>query len=105
MGTGFADKKRCVVLKTYGARECAPTFTLMPATSTSMLSVQVLGFESIRLLTQHDRLVCDFCSCRFLFIRPALCPQLPLDSTSRWTSRRVGTNSSPYRACRRLDFV
>ena len=35
------------------------TFTLMPAAFTSMLSVQVLGFEDIGLLTQHGCLVCD----------------------------------------------
>jgi len=34
----------------------------MPAAYTSVLSVQVLGFGDIRLLTQHDRLVCDSCS-------------------------------------------
>jgi len=38
------------------------TFTLMPAAFTSVLSVQVSGFEDIGLLTQYDRLVCDFCS-------------------------------------------
>jgi hypothetical protein len=34
----------------------------MPAAFTSVLSVQVSGFEDIGLLTQYDRLVCDFCS-------------------------------------------
>jgi hypothetical protein len=38
------------------------TFTLMPAASTSAVSVQVLGFEDIGLLTHCDRLICDFCS-------------------------------------------
>ena len=38
------------------------TFTLIPATYTSVLSVQESGFEDIGLLTQYDRLVCDFCS-------------------------------------------
>src|SRR5210317_1205117 len=38
------------------------TFTLMPAASTSVLSVQVSGFEDNGLLTQYDRLICDFCS-------------------------------------------
>lgn len=38
------------------------TFTLMPAEFTSVLSVQVSGFEDIGLLTKYDRLVCDFCS-------------------------------------------
>jgi hypothetical protein len=41
-----------------------------------MFSVQLLDFEDIRLLIQHDRLVCDSCSsgqrfaCGFLQIRP-----------------------------------
>jgi hypothetical protein len=35
------------------------TFTLMPAAFTSVLSVQVSGFEDIGLLTQYDRLVCE----------------------------------------------
>jgi len=41
----------------------------MPAASTTMLSVQVSDFEDIRLLIQHRRLVCDFCSSgqRFAF--------------------------------------
>ena len=45
------------------------TFTLMPAASTSAVSVQVPGFEDIGLLTHCDRLVCDFCSSgqRFAF--------------------------------------
>ena len=38
------------------------TFTLMPAAFTSVLSVQVSGFEDIGLLTQYDRLIYDFCS-------------------------------------------
>ena len=38
------------------------TFTLMPAASTSAVSVQVPGFEDIGLLTHCDRLICDFCS-------------------------------------------
>ena len=38
------------------------TFTLMPAASTSAVSVQVSGFEDLGLLTHGDRLVCDFCS-------------------------------------------
>lgn len=36
--------------------------TLMPAAYTSAASVQVPGFEDMRLLTHGDRLVCDFCS-------------------------------------------
>ena len=52
------------------------TFTLIPAAYTTVPSVQVSGFEDIRLLTQHDPLVCDFCSsgqcfaCGFLQIPP-----------------------------------
>ena len=38
------------------------TFTLMPAASTSAVSVQVPGFEDIGLLTRCDRLICDFYS-------------------------------------------
>jgi hypothetical protein len=38
------------------------TFTLIPAASTSTVSVQILGFKDIGLLTHCDRLVCDFCS-------------------------------------------
>jgi hypothetical protein len=59
-------------LAPHGARSTRPidrsprvkhaTFTLMPAAFTSVLSVQVSGFEDIGLLTQYDRLVCDFCS-------------------------------------------
>src|SRR4030042_7085604 len=55
---------------------CVVTFTLMPATYTSMLSVQVWDFEDIGLLIQNDRLLCGFCSsgqcfaCGFLQIPP-----------------------------------
>ena len=38
------------------------TFPLIPAAYTSTVSVQVWGFEDIRLLTHCDRLLCDFCS-------------------------------------------
>lgn len=38
------------------------TFPLIPAASTSTVSVQALGFEDIGLLTHCDRLLCDFCS-------------------------------------------
>ena len=54
---------------------CA-TFPLIPAASTSAVSVQVSGFEDIGLLTHCDRLVCDSCSsgqcfaCGFLQIPP-----------------------------------
>src|SRR2546423_13197360 len=52
------------------------TFPLMPAASTSRLSVQVSDFEDISLLIQPCRLICDFCSsgqrfaCGFLQIPP-----------------------------------
>ena len=38
------------------------TFTLIPAAYTSAPSVQVSGFEDNGLLTQCDRLICDFYS-------------------------------------------
>ena len=38
------------------------TFTLIPAASTSAVSVQVPGFEDIGLLTHCGRLVCGSCS-------------------------------------------
>ena len=38
------------------------TFALMPAAFTSVLSVQVWGVEDSGLLTQHECLICDFCS-------------------------------------------
>src|SRR5262249_12900176 len=41
---------------------CAPPFPLMPAASTSKLSVQVLDFEEYCLLIQLCRLICGFCS-------------------------------------------
>jgi hypothetical protein len=41
---------------------CALTFPLMPAASTSKLSVQVLDFEECCLLIQLCRLLCGFCS-------------------------------------------
>ena len=52
------------------------TFTLMPAAFTAVFPVQVSGFEDNCLLTQYDRLICDFCSsgqcfaCGFLQIPP-----------------------------------
>ncbi|SCA62723.1 Uncharacterized protein SCG7086_AD_00030 [Chlamydiales bacterium SCGC AG-110-P3] len=51
----------------------------MPIGSTYVDSVRELDFVVIGLLILHDRLI------RFLFIRAALCFQLPSDSTSRWT--------------------
>ncbi len=38
------------------------TFPLIPAASTSAVSMQVLGFEDNGLLTHYDRLLCDSCS-------------------------------------------
>ena len=52
------------------------TFPLIPAASTTTVSVQVSGFEDMRLLTHCSRLLCDFCSsgqcfaCGFLQIPP-----------------------------------
>ena len=52
------------------------TFALMPAASTSAVSVQVSGFEDNGLRTHCGRLICDFCSsgqcfaCSFLQIPP-----------------------------------
>ena len=75
---------------------CA-TFTLIPAAFTTVLSVQVSGFEDTGLLTQHDRLVCDSCSsgqcfaCGFLQIPP------------RGGHPCRSANRSPYRAGRGLS--
>ena len=44
------------------ARVRHATFILIPAAFTSVISLQVSGFEDIGLLTQYDRLICDFCS-------------------------------------------
>ena len=38
------------------------TFPLIPAASTSAVSVQASGFESLGLLIHCDRLICDSCS-------------------------------------------
>ena len=38
------------------------TFPLIPAAYTPTVSVQVSGFEDLRLLTHCDRLLCDSCS-------------------------------------------
>ena len=70
----------------------------MPAAYTAMLSVQVSDFEDNRLLIQHDRLLCDFCSsgqrfaCSFLQIPP------------RGGHPCRPANTSPCRVCRGLDF-
>src|SRR5690625_2215871 len=68
----------------------------MPAASTSTLSVQVLGFEDNRLLTQRDRLVCDFCSSGQRFA----CGFLQIPPHDGHPCRPA--NSSPCRVCRGL---
>jgi hypothetical protein len=77
---------------------CAPTFTLMPAASTTMLSVQVSDFEDSCLLIQHDRLLCDFCSSGQRFA----CSFLQIPPRSGHPCRPA--NTSPCRVCRGLDF-
>ena len=68
------------------------TFLLIPAAYTSMLSVQVSGFEDNGLLTQHDR-VCDFCSPGQHFA----CGFLRIPSRDGHPCRPA--SSSPCRAC------
>ncbi len=69
------------------------TFLLIPAAYMSMLSVQVSGFEDSGLLTQLDRLVCDFCSSGQHFARGFL--RIP----SRDGHPCRPASSSPCRAC------
>ena len=73
------------------------TFTLMPAAFTSVLSVQVSGFEDIGLLTHCVRLVCDSCSSGQCFAFSFL--QIPLHSGHPCRS----ANRSPCRAGRGLS--
>src|SRR5690625_1792168 len=68
----------------------------MPAASTPTLSVQVLGFEDSCLLTQRDRLVCDFCSSGQRFA----CGFLQIPPHDGHPCRPA--NSSPCRVCRGL---
>jgi hypothetical protein len=75
---------------------CASTFTLMPAASTPMPSVQVPGFEDICLLTRPGRLVCDFCSSGQRFA----CGFLQIPPRDGHPCRPA--NSSPCRACKGL---
>jgi hypothetical protein len=75
---------------------CAPTFTLMPATSTPRPSVQVPGFEDICLLTRPGRLICGFCSSGQRFA----CGFLQIPPRDGHPCRPA--NSSPCRACRGL---
>ena len=74
------------------------TFTLMPAAFTALLSVQVSGFEDNCLLTQHDRLICDFCSSGQCFA----CGFLQIPPHGGHPCRLA--NRSPCRAGRGLDF-
>jgi hypothetical protein len=56
------------------------TFPLIPAASTSTVSVQVLGFEDMRLLTHCGRLLCDSCpsgQCFAFGLLPAGAPEIP----------------------------
>ena len=73
------------------------TFTLIPAASTSAVSVQVPGFEDIGLLTHCVRLVCDSCSSGQCFAFSFL--QIPLHSGHPCRS----ANRSPCRAGRGLS--
>ena len=72
------------------------TFLLIPAAYTSMLSVQVSGFEDIGLLTRHDRLVCDFCSSGQHFACGGLSP--PSHQAGTTPARMVLTHHAPCRA-------
>ena len=78
------------------------TFTLMPAASTTVLSVKVSGFEDIGLLTQHSRLICDSCSsgqrfaCGFLQIPPrGRHPCRPANRSPCWADRGLSPPSQP----------
>ena len=78
------------------------TFTLMPAAFTSALSVQVSGFEDNGLLTQCDRLICDFYSSSQCFACGFLQPT-PRDVNLGVFATCRPASSSPYRACRGLS--
>ncbi len=69
------------------------TFLLIPAAYTSMLSVQVSGFEDSGLFIQHNRLVCDFCSSG----QHVACGFLQIPSRDGHPCRPA--SSSPCRAC------
>ena len=98
------------------------TVPLMPAASTTVLSVQVSGFKDNCLLTQYDRLICDSCSsgqrfaCGFLQILPhdrhpcrsanrSPCragrglapPSHPISHHSRWNSASQGAARHAWR--------
>src|SRR5438552_5927463 len=68
----------------------------MPVGSTQRRSVQVPGFDVPSRLTPTPRLI------RFLFVKPALCSQLPPDPTSR-RRRCCSANISPCRVCKGLS--
>jgi hypothetical protein len=72
------------------------TFTLIPAASTSAVSVQVSGFEDNGLLTHGGRLLCDFCSSGQCFAFSFL--QIP----TRGGHPCCSANRSPCRAGRGL---
>ena len=72
------------------------TFTLIPAASTSAVSVQVLGFENNGLLTHCVRLVCDSCSSGQCFACGFL------QTTPHGGGPCRPANSSPCRGCRGL---
>ena len=74
------------------------TFTLIPAASTSAVSVQVPGFEDIGLLTHCGRLVCGSCSSGQCFA----CGFLQIPPHGGHPCRLA--NRSPCRAGRGLDF-
>jgi hypothetical protein len=75
----------------YGAR----TFTLMPVGSTSSRPCKYRA-SIFSATSPHDA-----ASIRFLFVRPALCLQLPSDSQSPATPL-PSANTSPCRVCRGL---
>src|SRR5262245_41322731 len=75
---------------------CALTFTLMPATFTYKLSVQVPDFEEMRLLIQPACLLCGFCSSGQRFA----CGFLQIPSRDGHPCRPA--NDSPCRARRGL---
>src|SRR5262245_5820005 len=76
---------------------CALTFTLMPATFTYKLSVQVPDFEEMRLLIQPACLLCGFCSSCQRFA----CGFLQIPSRDGHPCRPA--NDSPCRARRGLS--
>src|SRR2546421_8272969 len=70
----------------------------MPAASMYKLSVQVLDFESLGLLIQLPRLICDFCSSGQRFAHSFL--QIPPHDGHPCRS----ANGSPCRVRRRLSL-